>query len=77
MKTPTEFYKKLLAYDDKLNLDEAAPLTHKGVIHFITEYANQFCKPDVIKSVCDNCGNGKPSICDKCYETESNFRESY
>lgn len=27
--------------------------------------------------VCDNCGNGKPSICDKCYEIESNFREGY
>ena len=27
--------------------------------------------------VCDNCGDGKPSICSKCYETESNFRECY
>jgi Zn-dependent alcohol dehydrogenase len=27
--------------------------------------------------VCDNCGEGKPMICAKCYETESNFRESY
>jgi hypothetical protein len=27
--------------------------------------------------VCDNCGEGKPVICAKCYETESNFRESY
>ena len=39
--TPTEFYKKLLAYKDDLNLDEASPLTHKGVIHFLTEYKNQ------------------------------------
>ncbi len=27
--------------------------------------------------VCDNCGEGKPIVCAKCYETESNFRESY
>ena len=34
-------------------------------------------QPPVSGEVCDNCGNGKPSICDKCYEIESNFRESY
>lgn len=32
---------------------------------------------DVSGSVCDNCGEGKPFICAKCYEIESNFRESY
>ena len=32
---------------------------------------------DVSGEVCDNCGEGKPMICAKCYETESNFRESY
>lgn len=34
-------------------------------------------QPLVSGEVCDNCGEGKPSICSKCYETESNFRESY
>jgi hypothetical protein len=32
---------------------------------------------NVSGDVCDNCGEGKPMICAKCYETESNFRESY
>jgi hypothetical protein len=32
---------------------------------------------DVSGSVCDNCGEGKPAVCAKCYEIESNFRESY
>jgi cellulose synthase/poly-beta-1,6-N-acetylglucosamine synthase-like glycosyltransferase len=32
---------------------------------------------NVSGEVCDNCGEGKPVICAKCYETESNFRESY
>ena len=26
---------------------------------------------------CENCDIGKPVICEKCYEIESNFRESY
>lgn len=34
-------------------------------------------QPLVSGSVCDNCGEGKPVVCAKCYETESNFRESY
>lgn len=34
-------------------------------------------KLPVSGEVCDNCGDGKPLICAKCYETESNFRESY
>ena len=34
-------------------------------------------QPLVSGEVCDNCSEGKPSICSKCYETESNFRESY
>lgn len=34
-------------------------------------------QPPVSGEVCDNCGDGKPLICAKCYETESNFRESY
>jgi len=32
---------------------------------------------DVSGQVCDNCGEGKPTICQKCYDTESQFRESY
>lgn len=32
---------------------------------------------NVSGEVCDNCGEGKPTICAKCYEIESNFRESY
>ena len=32
---------------------------------------------DVSGSVCDNCGEGKPAVCTKCYEIGSNFRESY
>jgi hypothetical protein len=32
---------------------------------------------NVSGEVCDNCGEGKPVICAKCYEIESNFRESY
>jgi cellulose synthase/poly-beta-1,6-N-acetylglucosamine synthase-like glycosyltransferase len=32
---------------------------------------------NVSGEVCDNCGEGKPIICAKCYEIESNFRESY
>jgi cellulose synthase/poly-beta-1,6-N-acetylglucosamine synthase-like glycosyltransferase len=32
---------------------------------------------NVSGEVCDNCGEGKPIVCAKCYETESNFRESY
>lgn len=27
--------------------------------------------------VCNNCGEGKPIICEKCYEIESRFRECY
>lgn len=34
-------------------------------------------QPLVSGSVCDNCGEGKPVVCAKCYEIESNFRESY
>lgn len=37
----------------------------------------QLRQPPVSGEVCDNCGEGKPLICAKCYETESNFRESY
>ena len=44
MNTPLEFYKKLLAYDDELDLDKPSPLTHKGVIHLMTEYSNQLHK---------------------------------
>lgn len=35
------------------------------------------CQPPVSGEVCDNCGDGKPLICAKCYETESNFRKGY
>ena len=27
--------------------------------------------------VCDNCGEGVAMVCQKCYDTESQFRESY
>jgi hypothetical protein len=47
MNTPEEFYKKLLAYDNELDLDEPSPLTHKGVIHFMSEYSNQLHKLSV------------------------------
>jgi len=47
MNTPLEFYKKLLAYDDELDLDKPSPLTHKGVIHLMTEYSNQLHKLSV------------------------------
>jgi len=47
MNTPLEFYKKLLAYDDELDLDKPSPLTHKGVIHLMTEYSSQLHKLSV------------------------------
>jgi hypothetical protein len=37
----TKFYKNLLAYSDNLDLDKACPLTHKGVIHFMTQFKQQ------------------------------------
>jgi hypothetical protein len=44
----------------------------------LIEAINQVLRqPPVSGEVCDNCGDGKPLICAKCYETESNFRESY
>jgi hypothetical protein len=51
MNTPLEFYKKLLAYDDELDLDKPSPLTHKGVIHLMTEYSNQLNKPVVMQDL--------------------------
>lgn len=48
----------------------------KWIIQAMEEYA-ALRQPPVSGEVCDNCGNGKPSICDKCYEIESNFRECY
>lgn len=48
----------------------------KWIIEAMEEYA-ALRQPLVSGEVCDNCGEGKPSICSKCYETESNFRESY
>ena len=42
MKPAEQFYKKLLAYDDDINLMESSPYTHRGVIHFANEYANQY-----------------------------------
>lgn len=44
--------------------------------HYLEQYV-ALRQPLVSGSVCDNCGDGKPLICAKCYETESNFRESY
>jgi hypothetical protein len=46
------------------------------LLKYMEEYA-ALRQPPVSGEVCDNCGNGKPSICDKCYEIESNFREGY
>jgi hypothetical protein len=40
----------------------------------VTELLRLF---NVSGEVCDNCREGKPVICAKCYEIESNFRESY
>lgn len=48
----------------------------KWIIDAMEEYA-ALRKPLVSSEVCNNCCDGKPSICDKCYEVESNFRESY
>ena len=36
-----------------------------------------FAKPDVIKSVCENCGKDEAVICQSCYDIESQFRECY
>jgi hypothetical protein len=46
------------------------------LLSYVTEL-EQLRQPPVIGSVCDNCGEGNPTVCGKCYETESNFRESY
>lgn len=42
--TAEAFYKLLLGYDDKLNLDDQAPLTHKGVNHFMIQFARMHVK---------------------------------
>jgi CTP-dependent riboflavin kinase len=50
----------------------------EDVVKSYLEIENQALRqPLVSGEVCDNCGEGKPLICAKCYETESNFRESY
>ena len=51
----------------------------EGVLTAVDAYSSALiaAKPIVSGAVCDNCGKGSPSICDKCYEVESNFRESY
>ena len=74
---------------ERFNLDEwlterYSPLTLERIkkAHFkyddVVEILNVALRqPPVSGSVCDNCGEGKPAVCAKCYETESNFRESY
>jgi hypothetical protein len=64
----------------KQNAEENYLTTPISVLKYITvleEQAEQLRKHAVSGEVCDNCGEGKPMICAKCYETESNFRESY
>ena len=43
----------------------------------LCDFVQALRQPHVSGEVCDNCGEGKPLICAKCYEIESNFRESY
>ena len=63
------------AYCRIRTIDQTIP---DDVLDFMKDAAiEKLRKHAVSSSVCDNCGEGKPMICAKCYETESNFRESY
>ena len=60
--------------------EQILEIAEKLRLELITEYEAQNLLLGlfgVSGEVCDNCGEGKPVICAKCYETESNFRESY
>lgn len=61
------------------NWDTVVLNCHHSVIRSVAIAAvNQALhQPHVSGAACANCGNGKPLVCAKCYETESNFRESY
>lgn len=65
-----EIYHRFVQYE----WNEIGEGMKKSILDAINEALRQ---PPVIGSVCDNCGEGKPKICAECYETESNFRESY
>ena len=41
------------------------------------KWYSQLSKEEDAVGKCDNCGEGKPTICNKCYEIESKFRECY
>lgn len=63
--------------------------SHECATDFDYEYALNNCLseiktkvkelniPDVINSVCVNCGKNESKICEECFEIESRFRESY
>lgn len=62
-----------LFYDDKA----LTQWQHSLLENVISIAQTKLSQHDVSGSVCDNCGEGKPFICAKCYEIESNFRECY
>ena len=72
--TREKFIKKWLGNKDYQYTEQNRDLMRDDLDEVINQALRQ---PPVSGEVCDNCGNGKPSICDKCYEIESNFRESY
>lgn len=65
-----EIYHRFVQYE----WNEIGEGMKKSILDAINEALRQ---PPVSGEVCDNCGDGKPLICAKCYEIESNFRESY
>lgn len=65
-----EIYHRFVQYE----WNEIGEGMKKSILDAINEALRQ---PPVSGEVCDNCGEGKPLICAKCYEIESNFRESY
>jgi len=69
-----KFIKKWLGNKDYQYTEQNRDLMRDDLDEVIKQALRQ---PPVIGSVCDNCGEGKPKICAECYETESNFRESY
>jgi hypothetical protein len=57
--------------EEIMNKVESGDLAYQDAVSQLLHLHN------ISGEVCDNCGEGKPMICAKCYETESNFRESY
>lgn len=74
MNKAKEILEQALSYKNCDGLIEENSRIEDVVLYAINEALRQ---PPVSGQICDNCGNGKPSICDKCYEIESNFREGY